>query len=589
MTRIRQIAGSATARLLAGFALVAVVFAVAWLWSLYGPLTGAVARQQQQNMVAVAHSATFAAKTSDTSDASLEKLTTDIVEDTDLRLTIVSADGTVLADSDVDPASMDNHADRPEIQAALQGQTGSDRRDSQTEGVEQLYVAVPGTVAGEPVAVRVSQSLDAIQQIAARSRRVGFGLLALALASALAIAWPATRFAARPVEALSDVAVRMADGNLSVRIPEVPTDLAGLAHALSTLKSQMRARLEALDAERGSLRAALDGLTDVVFVLDGDLIRLANRAADRLFRTPPNGWEGTALDASGLPAPLLFAMRAGLGAEQTSSVELEPDPTGRALRLTLAPLEPGTASSRTIAVIADITERTRLDSVRRDFVANASHELKTPVAGIGLLAESAATAAEDGDDEQAIAFARQIAAETTRLQRMVADLLDLSRLETPPSPDSLTDLRVAVENAVLSHRAAAERKGLELQVDLGQVEGTDVFAAADPTDVAIALDNLLDNAIAYTPNGCVSVSVSVTLASAIVTVTDTGPGIAAEHQPRIFERFYRIDRGRSRDAGGTGLGLALVRHVVERNGGAVVLESSSGSGSAFTVTLPRAT
>ncbi|HET6351208.1 MAG TPA: ATP-binding protein [Coriobacteriia bacterium] len=585
MTRIAHIVGSATARLLAGFALVAAVFAAAWLWSLYGPLTDAVANQQLANMTAVAHSAAMVVATP--SDSLLES-TRAVVNGSDLRLTIVAADGKVLADSEVDPKTMENHADRPEVQAALQGQTGTDRRNSKTEGTEQLYVAVPGAVNGEKVAVRVSQSLDQIKAIAARLRRVGLGLLALALASAFVIAWPATRAAARPVEELSQAASRMADGNLSVRIPEVPTDLAGLAHALTTLKSQMRSRLEALDAERRSLRAALDGLTDVVLVLDGDVIQLANRAADRLFRAPAAGWEGASLEAAGLPAPVASAIRGSLRATSVTTLELEPDPTGRALRLTIAPLDPGGIDGRTIAVVADYTERARLDSVRRDFVANASHELKTPVSGIKLLAESAATAAEDGDDAQAIAFARQIAAETVRLQRLVTDLLDLSRLETPPAPDSLTDLRAAVENAVVGHRAAAERKGLNLLVDVDAVEGANVFAAADPTDVAVALDNLLDNAITYTATGRVSLRLAALPDVVEIAVSDTGPGIASEHLARVFERFYRVDRGRSRDAGGTGLGLALVRHVVERNGGSIALDSRVGFGSTFTIRLPRA-
>jgi two-component system, OmpR family, phosphate regulon sensor histidine kinase PhoR len=271
-----------------------------------------------------------------------------------------------------------------------------------------------------------------------------------------------------------------------------------------------------------------------------------------------------------------------------ATVELEPDPTGRALRIIVAPLEPGVPGTRTIVVISDITERARLERVRRDFVANASHELKTPVAGIRLLAESAETAAADGDDEQAVAFARQIATEIERLQRLVGDLLDLSRLESAPAPDAICDLRVVVDNAVVSHRAAAFRKGLDLEIDLSAVRDTDVFAAADPTDVAIALDNLLDNAIAYTEAGAVSVAVDTDESYVTVSVADTGSGIPAEELPRIFERFYRVDRGRSRDSGGTGLGLALVRHVVERSDGSVNVTSELGSGSTFTLRLRRA-
>jgi two-component system phosphate regulon sensor histidine kinase PhoR len=379
----------------------------------------------------------------------------------------------------------------------------------------------------------------------------------------------------------------MAEGNLTVRIPEVPSDLEQLAGALTVLKSQMRSRIDALEAEQRSLRATLNGLTDAVLVLERDQITLANTAADELFRPPARGWKGVSLDSSGLPASLQAAVREHAVSSHATTVELDPDPTGRSLRVTVAPLEPDVPGGRTIAVVSDVTERARLEFVRRDFVANASHELKTPVAGIKLLAESAATAASDGDDEQAVAFARQIAAEIERLQRLVGDLLDLSRLESAPAPDAISDVRLVVENAVISHRAPAERKGLDLTVDLSAVRDTDVFAAADPTDVAIALDNLIDNAIAYTETGSVTVTVDSDGAFVSIEVADTGSGIPAEELPRIFERFYRVDRGRSRDSGGTGLGLALVRHVVERSGGSVKVESETGNGSVFTITLPR--
>jgi two-component system, OmpR family, phosphate regulon sensor histidine kinase PhoR len=170
----------------------------------------------------------------------------------------------------------------------------------------------------------------------------------------------------------------------------------------------------------------------------------------------------------------------------------------------------------------------------------------------------------------------------------VSDLLDLSRLDSAPAPDAVTDVRQAIDNAIAGHRAAARRKELALEVDLSSVRGIDVFVNAEPTDVAIALDNLLDNAIAYTEAGSVAVSVKATESSVRVKVKDTGVGINAEHLGRIFERFYRIDRARSRHSGGTGLGLALVRHVVERSGGSVAVASEPGVGTTFTITLPRA-
>jgi len=585
VTRLRTISDSFRARLVVGYVLIAAVFAVAWVWSLYAPLTQAVQRQQTRTLTAVAQAGALVASES---SASAENIAKQLVANTDLRLTIVAQDGTVLADSQTDPATMENHRNRPEIAAALAGSISSDRRVSKTQGIEELYVAVPAVLGGHKVALRVSQPSTEIDAAARRSREVGLGLLALALLIAVLIAAWASAAASRPVAALSDAAERMASGNLSVDVPSVPGDLQILADALATLRTQMRARIDALETEQRTLRTTLDGLTDAVFLLEGDTIRYANGAASRLFRAPMGGWRSVGIGSAGLPESVSAAIASDLDASKPHAAELEPDPRGRTLRLLVVPLGGEAGHRRTIAVVADVTERARLDEMRRDFVANASHELKTPVAGIQLLAETTESAAVDGDVEMALTFARQIEAEAARLKRLVGDLLDLSRLETTAAPGAITDIRAAVDNAILGHRAAATRRGLALGADLSAVRGIDVFAAADATDIAIALDNLVDNAIAYTESGSVDVNVTVSENHVTIMVRDTGPGIAPEHLPRVFERFYRIDRARSRESGGTGLGLALVKHVAERSGGTVSVASEEGVGTTFTLRFPRA-
>lgn len=585
MSRFNRITDSFQTRIVVGYVLIAVVLAGAWAWSLYPPLTQAALRQQTRNLTAVAQAASLvAAESSATPSQTARRL----VARTDLRLTIVAGDGRVLADSAQDPAEMDNHALRPEIAKALAGSVGTDRRLSATRGDEELYVAVPGSLAGQRVALRVSQPVTEIEAVAARSRSVGLALLGAALAVAAGIALWASAGATKPVTALSEAAQRMAEGDLTHDIPEVPRDLSVLAESLTTLRNQMRARILALESEQRTLRTTLNGLTDAVFLLEGTTIRYANRATGRLFRAPGGGYRNTELDAAGLPASLTTAIRARVSGSAPFSAELEPDPTGRTLKLLVVPLDEGVANGRVLAVISDVTERARLDTMRRDFVANASHELKTPVAGIQLLAESARTAATDGDIETSLMFSRQIEDEAARLKRLVGDLLDLSRLETAPDPSAITDVRVAVDNAIVGHRGPAARKELLLESDLSAVRKIDVFVAADPTDVAVALDNLIDNALNYTISGSVRVRVTATDAHIAMAVSDTGPGISSEHLPRIFERFYRVDRARSRDSGGTGLGLALVRHVAERSGGTVSVESEPGSGSTFTLRFPRA-
>jgi two-component system, OmpR family, phosphate regulon sensor histidine kinase PhoR len=585
LTRLPRIADSYRARLIAGYVLVAVVFAVAWGWSLYGPLQQAALREEQSNLTAVAQAASlYSAQTT----ASPEEVARRLVANSDIRVTIISTDGTVLADSQNNPASMKNHLDRPEISAALSGRIGSDRRTSATEGVAQLYVAVPATLGGRSIALRVSRSMAEIDSIARTSRGIGIWLLIAALLIAVAIATWASGAASRPIRDLSATAKKMAAGNLTVEIPPMPADLQALAGALESLRKQMRSRLGALEAEQRTLRTALDGLSDAVFLLEGSTIRYANNAAGRIFRDPAAGWRDSSIGAVGLPESLSSVIISRIGSPGPFTAELEPDPLGTSLKLLVVPLEPADDNPRTLAVVSDVTERVRLDRVRRDFVANASHELKTPVAGIQLLAESAETAAKDGDVQQSLEFTRQIEAEAARLKRLVGDLLDLSRLETAPAPDAVADVRQAVDNAVTGHRSAAGRRGLSLAVDLSAISGQDVFVTAEPTDVAIALDNLLDNAIAYTEKGGVEIGVTASDSTVSIAVSDTGPGIAAKHLPRIFERFYRVDRARSREGGGTGLGLSLVRHVVERSDGSVTVSSEIGVGTTFTIRLPRA-
>ena len=426
------------------------------------------------------------------------------------------------------------------------------------------------------------------------------------------------RLAARKLllsaEELSNAAAKMADGDLLAPIPSADVALVGLHDSLVSLRNQTRTRVAELEIERAGLRAALSELTDAVILAENGVIVFANPSAIALFGAEVSR-PGTPLEKT-LPASVAQAIETKLANHDTLVEKLPADPTGRSLSLRVSPLKidslgsgspgslgplgplgsPGSLDSyslgpppaRVIIAITDITTATRLDAVRREFVANASHELKTPVTSIKLLADSANTAASDGNNTLALSFASQISQETDRLQRLVTDLLDLSRLESTPTSQEVTDVRKAIDNAMVTHRNAAAHKDLKLSVDLGEVHGTDLFVLAHPTDLAIALDNLIDNAIAYTNAGSVTVSATATNDTVLIGVSDTGCGIAPEYLPRIFERFFRVDQARSRQMGGTGLGLALVRNSVERNKGSVSVKSEPGVGSDFVVSLPRA-
>lgn len=572
-------------RLIVGFSAVIALVAGAWAWSLTAPVTDAVIAQQEERLTDLARAgAVLVANT----DRSLEACAEDLAGTSGVRTTIIAADGRVLADSDEDPATLENHGDRPEVREALEGRTGTDIRRSDTQGVERMYVAMPAVFRGDPIVIRTSESLAHVGELSTSMRRTSVLLLVAVLVLAAGMTWQVTRAAAGPVERLAEAARAMASGDLASTVPESEGSLAPLSRALGDLRDQLRERLEALETEERTLRLALDGLSDAVLLLDDGVVRLANQALRTMFRVPPGDLRGRSLDGLGLPAPVEAAIAERLLSTEGVAADLGPDPYHRYHRVVVLPLGKGDAVRRTLAVVSDVTDRMRLDDVRRDFVANASHELKTPTAGILLLAEMAEGASQDGDTAQALAFVDQIAAEATRLKHLVSDLLDLSRIESVPNEEDVADVRHAVELALAGHRRAASAKNLELSADLDSVAGADVAVQCGATDLAVALDNLLSNAIAYTESGEVVLHITADDASVALAVSDTGIGIPSADLERVFERFYRVDRARSRTSGGTGLGLSLVRNIAERAGGRVSIASEQGSGTTVTLSLPRA-
>lgn len=572
-------------RLVLGFTLVIGLLAGAWAWSLYAPLDDAIGEQQRAHLTDLARAAAAIVETG--GDAYEGALST-LGGQSGVRLTVVASDGTVLTDTQEEAASLGNHGDRPEIRAALRGETGTDVRRSATQGVDRMYVAVPAVSAGgEPLAVRASESLDQIATLSSRARRAGLLLLPAVLLLAALAAWRITRAAAGPVERLAAAAHSIASGDLAAPVPDEVPALRPLSSALVTLREQLEQRLSALEAERRTLRVALDGLSDGILLLENGRVQLANRALSTMFRLVPGDLVGRGLGEVGLPASLEAAVDSHVEQEPAASVELGPDPFQRYHRVLVIPLgEDG--ARRVLVVIADVTDRMRLEAVRRDFVANASHELKTPTASIVLLSESASEAAADGDEAQALSFVAQIREESLRLKRIVTDLLDLSRLENVPDTQEIADVRHSVDLALAGHRRSAAEKGLQLSADLESVSGLDVAARIPAADLAVALDNVLSNAIAYTEVGEVIVKVSVDESSVVVEVVDTGIGIPDSDVERVFERFYRVDRARSRTSGGTGLGLSLVRNAVERAGGTATIESGPDGGTTVRLRLPRA-
>lgn len=409
------------------YLIVAIVFATCFATFALNPINSKVIERQTSNLISTAQAEANALGYVD--DA--QEFTKIAAEGSDLRITLIAQDGTVIADSEVDPATLENHLGREEVDSALQGKNGEAQRLSSTDDTSRLYVAVPATYQGERTALRISEPSTVITTAADATRNTALIICGLGIIAFVAIA--------------------------------------------------------------------------------------------------------------------LFTYRESK-----------------------APLK-------------------KFDQVRSDFVANASHELKTPVAGIRLLSEAIRDASDVGDEKSLHLFIDRLDNEAERLQRLVIDLLDLSRLEEQENSDRTprADLHSTLTTSYLAHKGEAEDKGIDLVLDDRSTPNDNCYTNIEPSDASLIFDNLIENAIMYTDEGSILVSLEPRAHETVISVKDTGIGIPQADQSRIFERFYRVNKARSREVGGTGLGLSLVRHAIERGNGSIEVDSTVGQGTEFTVHLPK--
>jgi len=401
-------------------------------------------------------------------------------------------------------------------------------------------------------------------------------IVTLAIAAGLfgvGVVYLVARAISRPIVDLTSVASEMAAGSMESRAPRAKAlELDRLGAALNDLNEQLGGRLADVERERNTLDTVLSALDQAVILVGGDRNPLyANPTAHK--------WLGPDLKGSGLIRSLVDkAMDTG-EPQSVDGVEVGTQSRmGRLLRVSVTPF-----ADRVLVVAADITDARRIDQVRRDFVADASHELKTPVASVLASSEMLQTALTR-DPHRADEFAQRVHDSATQLARLVADLLDLSRLETGVDELAEVDLDNVVRStaAELAPRADEQGVGWHVATEPAVVAGREA-------DLGLAIHNLLDNALRHTPSGgSITVSLQRVDGQALITVADTGEGIPMRALDRVFERFYRVDVARSRHTGGTGLGLSIVKHVAESHGGAARVESELGSGSTFYVELPLA-
>ena len=487
---------------------------------------------------------------------------------------------------------MANHSDRPEIVQAYNGKVGRSMRYSDTVKRQMMYVARPlrspsGDIVG---VVRTSLPVTALEQSFAMLRgRLLVSLLWVLLAAVL-IGLGVSRYIIAPIEDLRRGVDRLARGDLRFRLPSPRTEeMAALADAVRRMASDLHERIREAVRQRNARDAVFAAMQEAVIAIDADQCAIfANPAAGRLFEFDPAACAGKAIHEFVRNADLDALIDTAMATQgrETCDIVLR-SPEERTLETHVSPLRDADHRNMGLVVVFnDVTQLRRTDKVRRDFVANVSHELRTPVTAIRGFAETLDEESED-DVEVRRRFLRIIAEHAQRIERIITDLLCLARMEgnavEPPAEAEDRPLYDLSKRAVEACRPRAEEKGLALNLS-GHRE---VSARVHDSLLEQAVRNLVENAITYSdPNQSIDIVIESQDGKPAIAVSDHGCGIAETHLPRIFERFYRVDKGRSRGSGGTGLGLSIVRHVVLMHGGEVKVDSVLGQGSTFTIILP---
>ena len=531
-----------------------------------------------------------------TPTSSLQALARTYGQRLEARVTVIAADGTVLADSERDEAGvrvMENHAGRPEVRAALAGAVGRDLRRSGTLGVEMLYVAVPLQAGGGGGVVRLALHMPDVARTVTWARWTVTGAATLACLLAMAVGLVVNRRVARPVAAMRRVALHIAEGRLDAPVPVEGTDeVAELGRALGDMALTLRDKIATLETERAKVATILDAMVEGVIALDARgrvlLLNPGARAILGLASAPRHPVEGRPLVEAVRQKELLdfveASQAAAPGSHAQRELELGP-PLHRVLAAHAVAVDLPPEGRGTLLVLHDVSELRRLERVKTEFVANVSHELRTPLTCIRGYLETLLDGALE-EPAHARRFLEVASTHADRLKRLVDDLLQLSNLET--GRVTLVPVTLDLADVATGVLAIFERQAAQKGVALTSTVPPGLGVRADRDRLAQILLNLVDNAVKFTPEGG-RVRVSATpLGARLVRmeVSDTGIGIPSTDLPRLTERFYRVDKTRSRELGGTGLGLAIVKHLVQAHGGELAIESELGRGTTVAFTLP---
>ena len=502
------------------------------------------------------------------------------------RATVIDASGKVLADSEANPAIMENHSTRKEFADALTGKVGESERRSATVGIAFLYIAAP--VSGG--AVRLAYPLSDVEAVQAQVRRRLFWGSSVAFLIALLIAGSTSVWTSRRLERIVDVAVRIEQGDLRARVQDKPLDEIGrVAAAIDKTASQVERSFAAVQSSQRQLETLLNSMQDAVIAVSRDgLVQWANQPMDRL--APQHVRLNSPVVETIRDPDFLAAVKAATTTKQVKTTRATSIVPGRAFDVTAAPLPDGGA----VAVLRDLTETERVEKTRRDFIANVSHELRTPLTSIQGYSETLLDLSSEpsGHTREFLEIIRKNAA---RMSRLTEDLLTLARVESGETrfdTEAVPPIEL-LRDAEESFREIARTQAVELTIVETNGDNSSVevlpLVRADREAIHQVFSNLIDNAMKYgRSGGRIVLGARPSRHGVEFFVQDFGGGIASEHLPRLFERFYRVDKARSRESGGTGLGLAIAKHIMLAHRGSIRAESELNHGSTFLFTLPVA-
>jgi len=508
------------------------------------------------------------------------------------RFTVILPWGKVVGDSDNDPARMDNHLDRPEVAAALEGSRGVSTRYSPTLGKEMMYVALPlkkdlRTVGILRTAIPVDdiyENLDAIQ------RRIAFAGLIIAAFAAL-LSFLTSQRIRRPIEEIKRGAESFSRGEFDVHLPGSELEeIAGLSDTMNQMAGELRERIRTITEQRNELEAVLSSMAEGVFGVDREERLLGmNPSAARILGCNPATAQGrTIQEVIRLSELQRFVVRALSGEEPVEKDLILYGEEERIVRAHGTPLRDAEGKRiGALIVLNDVTRLARLENIRKDFVANVSHEVKTPITAIKGFVETL----QEGhaqDPEEIRRFLGIIHKHVERLESIVEDLLSLSRIEKETEKEEIVLGEHPIRDVLNAALQVCEIKRVAKNILIEMSCQEDLSGTVNPALMEQAVVNLLDNAIQYSePGGKVPLEARGTENEILIQVRDHGCGIEKKHLDRLFERFYRVDKARSRKLGGTGLGLAIVKHIMQAHGGRVSVESQIGAGSTFILHLPK--